>query len=52
MAENPHEADADEAPPIGGKPSTDALLSAESTRLPLALTAPDHSRCPPMTHRG
>ena len=37
MAENAREADVDGAPPIGGKPSTDALLSAESARLPLAL---------------
>ena len=37
MAENAREVDVDGAPPIGGKPSTDALLSAESARLPLAL---------------
>ena len=37
MAENAREADVDGAPPIGGKSSTDALLSAESARLPLAL---------------
>ena len=37
MAENARDADVDGAPPIGGKPLTDALLSAESARLPLAL---------------
>ena len=37
MAENARDADVDGAPPIGGKPSTDSLLSAESARLPLAL---------------
>ena len=36
MAENCDEADVDGAPP-SGKPFTDALLSAESARLPLAL---------------
>ena len=37
MAEHARDADVEGAPPIGGKPSTDALLSAESARLPLAL---------------
>ena len=37
MAENARDADVDGAPPIGGKPVTDAPLSAESARLPLAL---------------
>ena len=37
MAENAREADVDGVSPIGGKPSTDALLSAESAHLPLAL---------------
>ena len=31
------DADVDGAPPSGGKPSIDALLSAESARLPLAI---------------
>ena len=37
MAERCEDADVDGAPPSGGKPSTDALLSAESARLPLAV---------------
>ena len=37
MAEKARDADVDGAPPIGEKPSTDALLSAASARLPLAL---------------
>ena len=53
MAENPREADVDGAPPIGGKPSTDALLSAESAPATGTCTAPGHRRCaPPVAHRG